>query len=241
MNKGRVEIQRLDAAAAAYKTEVGAFDAENVNYFTVQLARNHFSSGRAIQMGLGNGLVAKSLCEQFEEFVVVEGSDVVIADYTDRKAKYSVVKALFEEYTPEKKFDLLFGNHILEHVDHPVEILRQSRKWIRSGGAAMFTVPNAQSLHRRIGVEMGMLATLNTLNEQDVKLGHRRVYTIPELEADVIAAGYRIREVRGYMLKVVSNKQMKDWSRELLDSCYRVSLTLPSEMCSNLAIFCENP
>lgn len=234
------ELQRLDEAASAYQTETGRFDAENVNHFTVELARRYSWEGNAIQMGLGNGLVAAKLAPMFAEFHIIEGSDVVIKQYGDPAAPYTVEKVLFEQFHPHHPYDVLFGNHVLEHVDDPVEILRLSRRWLRKGGKAMFTVPNATSLHRRIGVEMGLLAKMNTLNEQDIRLGHRRVYTVPELRADVESSGYRITEVQGYMLKVVSNRQMREWPRELMEACFSVSLTLPAEYCSNLAIFCEN-
>jgi len=41
------------------------------------------------------------------------------------------------------------------------------------------------------------------------------------------------------MIKLVSNAQMKDWSRELLDAIFRVSLETPSAVCSNIAVICE--
>jgi len=86
---------------------------------------------------------------------------------------------------------------------------------------------------------MKLLRRRNELNDQDVEVGHRRVYTIPEFESDVESAGFRIIETRGYMIKLVSNAQMKDWSRELLDAIFRVSLETPSAVCSNIAVICE--
>jgi hypothetical protein len=86
---------------------------------------------------------------------------------------------------------------------------------------------------------MGLLQRPGDLNEQDVKLGHRRVYTAAEFRANLEAAGYRVESLTGYMLKVVSNRQMKGWSREFLDASYRVSLTLPMELCANLVAVCR--
>ena len=235
------EKRRLDDAAGTYATPEGKQDENNVNPFTVELALSRLGGGDALQMGLGNGYVAARLRPSFKRFVIVEGSRAVIEQFSDAGIGYEVVESLFEDYVPAAKFGVLLGNHILEHVDDPVSVLKVSRRWLRQGGTAMFTVPNAQSLHRRIGVEMGLLAKQNELNAQDRRLGHRRVYTIPELEEDIRSAGYRIREVRGYMIKLVSGAQMRGWPQELLEACYRVSLALPSEMCSNIAVFCENP
>ena len=118
--------------------------------------------------------------------------------------------------------------------------MRQTRSWLKAGAVAIFTVPNAESLHRRIGVQMGLLQKINELNDQDKLLGHRRVFTLSELTDDALKAGYTIKEVHGFMIKLVSHRQMKDWSRTLLDACFSVSLSLPPEMCSNIAVICKN-
>ena len=41
------------------------------------------------------------------------------------------------------------------------------------------------------------------------------------------------------MIKLVSNAQMKDWSKELIDAIFEVSLSAPAEICSNIAVICE--
>ena len=234
------ELERLNQTSEIYTTEAGKLNQDIISYNSAELIKlRGLVGGRALQLGLGDGYIAGLLAKRYDEFVILEGSDNVIRDFNDPNAGYSVIKTLFEEYEAEKKFDLLLGNHILEHVDDPVGIMRQAKKSLKPGAKAIFSVPHANSLHRRIGVEMGMLKTRNELNAQDLQLGHRRVYTIPEFEADIKKAGFKIIETRGYMIKLVSNAQMKGWSRELLDAIFKVSLEAPSEICSNIAVICE--
>jgi 2-polyprenyl-3-methyl-5-hydroxy-6-metoxy-1,4-benzoquinol methylase len=234
------ELERLNQTSDIYTTEAGKLNQDIISYNSAELIKlRKLTGGRAIQLGLGDGYIAGLLAKEYKEFVILEGSDNVIRDFYNKDAGYTVVKTLFEEYEAKEKFDVLLGNHILEHVDDPVGIMRQAKKSLKPGAKAIFSVPHADSLHRRIGVEMNLLKQRNELNGQDIQLGHRRVYTIKEFEADIKSAGFKILETRGYMIKLVSNAQMKGWSRELLDAIFKISLEAPSEICSNIAVICE--
>ena len=131
------------------------------------------------------------------------------------------------------------GNHVLEHVDNPVEVLKKVKDWLKPNGRAIFTVPNATSLHRRIGIEMGMLKVLNEFNKQDIELGHQRVYNIYQFTEDIKTAGFDVLETSGYMIKLVSNHQMKDWPKELLEAIFKISISVPTEICSNICVICK--
>lgn len=232
-------VNPLDASAAHYQSEAGLLDTDFVNHYTALLQQPWLNGDSALQLGLGNGALARQLAPHFQEFTVVEGSPAIVADFPQPPAHCRVVTSYFEHFTPPTPVARIFGNHILEHVDDPVSILRRTRDWLAPEGRALFTVPNAGSLHRRIGVELGLLSTPNSLNAQDRRLGHRRVYTAAEFQADLETSGYIVEQLSGYMLKVVSNAQMKSWPRDLIDATYRTSLTLPTELCANLFAVCK--
>lgn len=232
-------LNSLDASAAHYQSDAGRLDADFVNHYTELLQRPWLAGQRALQLGLGNGALARQLAPHFQQFTIVEGSPAIVADFKNPPDNCRVVTAFFEQFAPPVPVDRIFGNHILEHVDDPVAVLRRTRDWLAPEGRALFTVPNAGSLHRRIGVELGLLPFANSLNAQDHLLGHRRVYTAAEFRADLENSGYIVEHLHGYMLKIVSNAQMKTWSRDLIDATYRVSLTLPTELCANLFAVCK--
>lgn len=234
------ELNHLNDVSTIYATEDGSLNRDITSHYSCIFTKKYISGKRAVQMGLGDGYIAANLCNEFDEFTVIEGSDEIIRKFQPSNTKIHVTKSLFESFNIQDKFDCLLGNHVLEHVDNPIEIMRHTRSWLKPGAVAIFTVPNAESLHRRIGVQMGLLKKLNELNEQDKLLGHRRVFTLNEFANDATKAGYAIKEIHGFMIKLVSHRQMKDWPRQLLDACFAVSLSLPPEMCSNIALICEN-
>jgi 2-polyprenyl-3-methyl-5-hydroxy-6-metoxy-1,4-benzoquinol methylase len=147
--------------------------------------------------------------------------------------------SLFEQFTPTQKYDNIVMAHILEHVEDPVQILQLAASWLLPGGRILVIVPNAQSLHRLAGVKMGMLDAPTDLNEDDIRIGHRRVYTPETLEADVSAAGLRLIKRDGIFLKPLSNKQIEDaWSQDLIEAYYELGKDFP-DLATEILLVCE--
>lgn len=65
---------------------------------------------------------------------------------------------------------------VLEHLDDYKGMIDFLFKFDRF----YITVPNADSLHRHIGVSMGMLDRVDSLHEGDHSIGHERVWTFDE-------------------------------------------------------------
>src|SRR5206468_644522 len=107
----------------------------------------------------------------------VDGTAAYVEEVKRRLPHVDAVHSLFEEYAPGRAFETAVLGHVLEHVADPVTILRATRDLLGPHGVAIVTVPNADSIHRQIGVAMGMLASTTELNEADHRIGHRRVYT----------------------------------------------------------------
>lgn len=232
------ELEHLNKVSHIYGTEAGALNRDITSYYSLQLTLSKVKGGRILQLGLGDGLIASALAGVSQSTVdVIEGSSEVIAEFGRGKV-FKVINTLFEEYHPKMPYDYVIGNHILEHVADPVAIATLAHGWLCPGGTAIFTVPHANSLHRRIGVKMGLLKNTQELNAQDGELGHRRVYTLDKFQRNLQQAGFPKVAVSGYMLKMVSHKQMKDWSRELLDASFAVSLECEPSICSNIFALC---
>ena len=53
------------------------------------------------------------------------------------------------------------------------------------------TVPNAKSLNRRLGLELGIIDDIYSLNANDLALGHQRQYCRDTLRQTLRKTGYR--------------------------------------------------
>lgn len=209
------ERRRLDEIASDSTYGAGANRATIAHSFEV--FQRYIRPGPILEMGPAEGFMTEELVTLGEPLTVVEGAKVFCDSIKSRWPQVEVAHALFEEFQPRQKFRSIVLGHVLEHVDHPVDILRQAREWLTDDGRILAAVPNARSLHRQAAVIMGMLPFEEALNEADHKHGHRRVYNPETFRRDFQHAGLSIEVFGGYWLKPVSNGQIeRDWTPEML-------------------------
>jgi 2-polyprenyl-3-methyl-5-hydroxy-6-metoxy-1,4-benzoquinol methylase len=229
------EQRRLAQLAPDFSSEDG-FNARLIDFRFD--AMREFLEGRAscVELGSADGRMTERLATLFDDLTAVDGTEAYVEEVARRLPQVEAVHALFEEYRPGRTFATAVLGHVLEHVADPVEILQAAGALLEPGGLAIVTVPNAGSIHREVGVAMGMLGSTTELNEADHRIGHRRVYTRDTLTADVEASGLAIEHVGGVFLKPLSNGQIEEqWPDELVQAFYEVGKLHP-ELCAELMV-----
>jgi SAM-dependent methyltransferase len=174
-----------------------------------ELLKRYFHGRTCLELGPATGEGTAYLLDHFDTVVAVDGSDLVIKELTQRFSGRDLVgvHAYFEELDLDQRFDTVVLAHVLEHVDDPQGTLAVGRKFLAPGGVMIVDVPNAMSLHRQIGVEMGLLGAVTDLNEGDLSIGHKRVYTPEAFRAEITQAGLTIERFGGVFIKILSNAQ----------------------------------
>lgn len=81
------------------------------------------------------------------------------------------------------KYDVVCLMGILEHVEDPVSLLKAAGQ---CASIVFITVPNAESFHRYLGVELDIINDIHQLDSQDIEIGHKRVYDHDTLYKDII-------------------------------------------------------
>ncbi|MEP6755486.1 MAG: class I SAM-dependent methyltransferase [Chthonomonadales bacterium] len=229
------EQQHLDVIGKTYSM----FDKDmRVNSYRSRTIVEYTRGPRILELGCADGMVTAELSEKFVGVEAMDASEELIAKARLRAPKAKFHAALFEEFQPEEKYDTLILGHVLEHVENPVAILLTVSKWLAPSGRMIITVPNGESIHRRIGVEMGMLEFPTQLNDDDIRIGHRRVFTIQTLRTVILSAGLNIMKEEGILVKPLSNRQMLDWSESLFEAYYMLAKKLPAEYGGELCVIC---
>lgn len=162
-----------------------------------------------LELGPAEGYGTEVLLAQGYEVTVVDGSAHFVSSIQQRFPECLGEVSLFEEYSPELEFDNIVAAHVLEHVLDPSALLQRVKTWLKPTGRLIVAVPNAHSLHRQIGVEMGLLSEEASLNETDLIQGHRRVYSFVSLLPELRDAGFEIEFTGGFWLKAASNSQIE--------------------------------
>lgn len=198
-------MQDLDAVADKYLAEPSV-EIENdliMNWYPQRIENRTGHVGSILELGLGHGYTVPHFAKMADHHEVVEGSQRVIDHFRSNNDWYrgKLVQDYFESYTPERRFDVIVMGFVLEHVDDPKAMLARFRAFLAPGGKLYVAVPNAKSLNRRLGYEMGMIDNIYDLNATDHQLGHKRNYCRDTLRADVEAAGFRTTLEEGIYLK----------------------------------------
>lgn len=228
------EMERLEAVSRVYDP---SNPAEEFDYFTkrlhVQVMGSWLIGRHVLELGCATGELTSLLCPLALEYDVVEGSAHNIEVARQRVPHVRFHHSLWEEFDPSGKYSDVLLVCSLEHVEDPVGVLERARGWLADDGRLHVVVPNADSLHRYVGVEMGILESRTALSESDLRIGHRRVYDVEALIADLHRAGLSVMHWEGIFLKVLSNRQMLGWDWSLIEALHRVGRHFPGH-CAEL-------
>ena len=224
--KRSAEQNRLTAIAADSWYGKGV-NAATVAY-SVRIFSRHWRPGSCLELGPAEGLATAELVKHFKDLTCVDGAEAFCISLRSRYPQMKVVCSLFEEFVPDIRFDNIVLGHVLEHVADPVAILARAKSWLAPAGRVFAAVPNARSIHRQMGVVMGLLQTEHTLNATDQHHGHRRVYDPETFRTDFEASGLRIEIFGGYWLKAVANNQIEaNWTAEMVEASMVVGERYP--------------
>lgn len=101
--------------------------------------------GRMLEIGCASGSYLERMAQKGWQVQGIEFSDK--AGGAARSIGYAVhIGALENAPDPEKKYDLIVGWMVLEHLHDPVAALRKLRSWINPGGWLILSVPNTASI-----------------------------------------------------------------------------------------------
>ena len=221
-----------------YKKDKLGFDLTLVNK-GFEKFKNHFNGFNCLELGPSYGYMTSELVKVFEKVVAVEGSETLfnaIPNFNNLE-KYN---SLFEDFSTDEKFDTIILNHVLEHIEKPVSLLKKIKTWMSPGGVLIIGVPNAKSFHRLAAVKMGLLNSEYELNERDHQLGHYRVYDFDSLIKDSSKAGLKVNYRGGLFIKFLSNSQIQEFlSPEIIDSYFDLGDQF-IENCAEIYIVLKN-
>ena len=191
------------------------------------------------ELGYGDGMWTGRMIELFDKAFVVDASSKLL-QHAQKKHDSQLItfNSLFELFTPPQdlRFNTIVATHIFEHVDDPVLVLQRCKAWLVPGGTVLIIVPNATSLHRHLSVLMDIQKTVYDFSPRDHEVGHQRVYDLPALRRDVLAAEYEIIFERGLFLKTLPNGMMTEFSDALLKALVDISDTMPTELMANIGM-----
>lgn len=215
------EAERIESLSQWYYEKELNFDRRLI-YFRYKTLLPFLQGPKGLELGPAQGHMTQYLIKHFDQLTVVDGSKKHLETIPDAPT-LTKINTLFETYHPTEKFNSIIMEHILEHIEHPVELLKKAKEWLTKTGLIFLGVPNGNSIHRLAAVKMGLLENPCQLNARDIAVGHRRVYTLNTLKTDIETAGLKVIQTGGVFFKPLSNQQIEqNWTEEMIQGFYEL-------------------
>ena len=231
------ERWRVESHSDWYIEEQLDFDKRLIR-FRYQALKPYLQGPEGLELGPAEGEMTRFLLQDFARLTVVDGAAKLLSCIPDAP-HLTKVHALFEEFEPDRAFNTILMEHILDLIEQPVLLLQRAKKWLASGGRILVGVPNGHSIHRLVAVKMGLLEDPCGLGPRNRSCGQRRVYTRESLKRDLEAAGLDVVETGGVFFKPLSNQQIQDhWTEEMIQGFYELGKDFP-ELAAELYAVCE--
>lgn len=188
---------------------------------------------RILEVGVGSGDITAMLAKNFSYVTCVD---------PNKKNCNSLIKQLEAKDLNKVKFvytkveDIKFSSagyshiilqNILEHLKDPINILRKLSIYLKQDGYMHICVPLANSLHRWLGVELGLIAHINDLSEVDIQYGHRRVYTPDLLREHIGLAGLQLTYEENFYLKPLPTSMLTHLPAKIHNGLYSLGHRFP--------------
>jgi len=133
-------------------------------------------TGTVVDLGGGNGLVAKRVQDAGHEVLLVEPAADAVRRAQARGVRSTVCAAMEEAGLEPDSVHAATLLDVLEHLDDPAARLGWLCSRLRPGAPLVITVPALPALW----------------SGEDVHLGHRRRYTARSLRRALVEAGFRV-------------------------------------------------
>ena len=197
-----------------------------------------FRGKTLLEIGPADGAMTELLVKHFSRITLLEPSMRYTTMLKSRFPHAVITQGFIESFIPKETYDTIVMAHVLEHVSNPMSALGNLKKAMNKSSRLIIIVPNADSLHRYLGVAMELLPKRTALNAYDKKLGHKRVYTKTLLTEHIHKSGLKIIHTGGIFIKPLSNDQMKSWDSAIIRGLFSIGRKLP-DLCSELYVVCR--
>jgi 2-polyprenyl-3-methyl-5-hydroxy-6-metoxy-1,4-benzoquinol methylase len=192
--------------------------------------KKFYTSGNCLVCGPSiKGEIEKDLINYYDKIVCVDKEKAVLDELKRniKSDKFEYIEKSFYSLEPkifdDLRFDTILALHVLEHLESPVSFLKILKYLLKDKGKIIIITPNAESLHRYLEVKMGAIDTIYSLGENDLKVGHRRVYDMDLLETTIIDAGLEVYDAGGILVKPFHNDLMQTLPNDILDGLNKMS------------------
>lgn len=198
-------------------------------------------SDKILEIGCGNDPIF--LCyDDFKVMDIVEPGNHFY-EFTKEKIgndkRISITKSFIEESYSNLRndYDVIVIGGFLHEIDNPEEVLAAIKKIMSPSTVVITYVPNANSFHRLLAFESGLIESNYEFSENDKLFGRRNVFNINSLSALFVNSGFTVLTKDTYFIKPFTHEQMDSllglsfFTNEILYGLFKMTKYMPDMGC----------
>jgi ubiquinone/menaquinone biosynthesis C-methylase UbiE len=172
----------------------------------------HFAPQNIIEVGCGLESIFLEY-NDFEKLTIIEPSEFFF-----KKAKEDIVKneiknidifnIYFEEFFPKEKVDFIIISSLIHEIVDLDNFIEHLHNIAEHNSIIHINVPNAESFHRLIAFELGLIDSLTDLSISNKEFQQNRVFNLNELENLFKKYNFEIISKGSYSFKPFTHIQM---------------------------------
>jgi len=198
---------------------------------------------KILEIGCGSELLCHKAIEAhlpFHTWVIVEpvkGFLKTARQLAQKERRLSVIPGFFEDSLPAIQdidpglLDFVVCSGMLNEIREPVKFLEGIKMILKPHGTLHVNVPNAGSLHRRLGQAMNLITRLEDKSTRNKSLMQYHNFDMPVLRSTLTGTGFSIIESGGYFLKPFTHQQMmavrKILTQDVLNGLWHLGKDFP--------------
>ena len=188
-----------------------------LNEFRTKQVLKHIKGNTCLEIGFGEGHMTKHLVKHFKEVVCIDCDE---NHYNNLPLYKNVLKihGKFEKYN-FGKFDFIVCTNVLEHIKDTKKFLERLKLCCHKKTRVFLSVPNARSINRILGTEIGMIKNVKSLDKQDKEVGHKHMFNIYDLEILLLTSDFKILKKGSYLYKPFPNHIMLKLPKNIVNKC----------------------
>lgn len=156
--------------------------------------------------------------KDYKSMIIVEPSETFANNATmlseAENKNIKIICGFFEDQIErvkeiKKNIDYIILSSVLHELDDPQKMLKAILELCGVSTVVHINVPNANSIHRLIAMEVGLISDVHQISEQMKRMQRRRTYDLSLLEDEITNAGFKVIDKGSYFVKPFTHNQMQ--------------------------------
>ena len=177
---------------------------------------NRYNHNSILEVGCGN-IPLFMRYQDFDELTIVEpgkkfAENARAHSRNINNKKIHIYEAFIEDIQNElvsTKYDYILLSSLIHELDNPINVLSTVYNLCDNDTIVHINVPNANSIHRLLAKELGIISDIHELSSLGIKLQQNKVYDLEQLCFLVESIGFEVIEKGSYFPKFFSYSQIE--------------------------------